>query len=137
PTTLILQTDGKLLVGTSAHLMRLRANGDVDESFADPDVDGWAGAVAVQSDGEVLLGGEFSMVDGLERRRLARLSLPDAAVQSPDVSGNSVRWLRAGTTPDFAAAPVLYASFDDVHYGAIGPMTRITGGWRREGVSMP
>jgi hypothetical protein len=68
---------------------------------------------------------------------LARLSFPDAAVQSLTLSGNSVTWRRSGASPELSLPPVLYASANCFNYSAIGSMTRVAGGWRRDGVSAP
>lgn len=55
-------------------MARLSASGDVDESF-DPGsgADGLVAALAVQPDGKLVIGGEFSSVAGTARPRLARL----------------------------------------------------------------
>src|SRR5947208_2170517 len=51
------------------------APGDVDLSF-DPGsgVNGTVNAVALQPDGKVIIGGEFTTVKGLERFKVARLN---------------------------------------------------------------
>jgi uncharacterized delta-60 repeat protein len=79
-----LQADGKVVVagdfgivnGTNrVRVARLNADGSLDTEF-DP-----AGgpnnrvySVAVQSDGKVLIGGQFSLVNGVSRSRIARLN---------------------------------------------------------------
>ena len=63
-------------VSNWAGIARLRANGDVDPSF-NPGIgvsNGVVRAVAVQTDGSILLGGDFILVDGLLRARIARLA---------------------------------------------------------------
>ena len=80
-----VQADGKILLGgefTSIdgqprnHVARLNANGRV-ESTATFDTgigaDNWVYCVAEQADGKILLGGEFISVNGLPRKKLARL----------------------------------------------------------------
>jgi uncharacterized delta-60 repeat protein len=77
--------DGSVLMAgsfTSVHgaarnrIARLRSNGSLDTSF----LNGLAGpnlavhALAVQPDGRVLIGGEFTSVNGLARNRIARLN---------------------------------------------------------------
>jgi uncharacterized delta-60 repeat protein len=82
-TAIAVQPDGKVLIGglffsttgaTPANLARLNPNGTVDSSFDyDLYVGGNVNALAIQSDGKILLGGGFVAVDGLVRRSVARL----------------------------------------------------------------
>jgi len=82
---LCLQSDGKLLVGgnftvvggvSRTNLARLNSNGSLDSSF----LGGLTGpnnpvnAVAVQTDGKVVIGGYFTSVSGVARSNLARLN---------------------------------------------------------------
>jgi uncharacterized delta-60 repeat protein len=78
-----VQNDGKILIGgefdsvggvARANVARLRADGSVDLSF-DPGAgpDGAVNAIAIQADGQVVIGGAFTQVDGQLRSRLARL----------------------------------------------------------------
>jgi molecular chaperone DnaK len=82
---LAVQPDGKILIGgdfttvggtTRSGLARLHANGDLDTTF-DADVDGVLGpviyAIAVQSDGRIVIGGNFTSVGGQARTNIARL----------------------------------------------------------------
>lgn len=71
-----LQSDGKMLVVgdfTNGNLARLDANGSLDGSFS-PVTANSIQSVAVQSDGNVLIGGGFDIVNGSVRRGIARLS---------------------------------------------------------------
>ncbi|MBU1878290.1 MAG: delta-60 repeat domain-containing protein, partial [Chloroflexi bacterium] len=79
-----LQADGKVLVGGNFTTMntlaynriaRLHADGAVDTSF-DPGTgaDNRVRAVAVQTDGKILIGGSFATVDGVARNCIARLN---------------------------------------------------------------
>jgi uncharacterized delta-60 repeat protein len=81
--SLALQPDGKILVGgsfnsvngTSRHrIARLNSNGALDSSF-DPGAgpDGLVRSIALQPDGNVLIGGEFGTVNGTLRQYVARL----------------------------------------------------------------
>ena len=80
-----VQSDGKVLIGgefttvngtTRGRVARLNSDGSTDHSFAN----GLAGAnsnvlsVAVQSDGKVLIGGDFTNVNGTTRGRIAQLN---------------------------------------------------------------
>lgn len=103
---LAIQPDGKILVGglfsgigTARHpnLERLNADGTPDSAFA-PGT-GPVGAVrsiALQSDGRILIAGEFTLVNNVQRAYLARLN----ADGSVDESFNP------GTSPDAAVHAV-------------------------------
>jgi len=87
---LAVMTNGQVLVGgifdkvngvPRKSIARLNANGSVDESFSVPD--GGVGgsnalervfALAVQPDGQVLIGGDFTIVAGARRQHVARLN---------------------------------------------------------------
>src|SRR6185369_1741156 len=79
-----LQPDGKVLIGVGSYVVngtnrygvaRLNANGSLDSSFnpgtgADVSVH----CIAVQPDGKVIIGGDFTIVNGPNRNRIARLN---------------------------------------------------------------
>jgi uncharacterized delta-60 repeat protein len=86
---IVVQPDGKILAGggqyetvngsvttpASGDLARLNENGSLDGSFS-----GWTGvnakieSIALQGDGKILIGGQFTIVDGASRSRFARLN---------------------------------------------------------------
>jgi len=86
---LALQSDGKVILGgtftnvsgvSRSHVARLHANGSLDAAF-NPAV-GVTGAgllaginaLGIQSDGNIVLGGDFTSVGGMARTNLARLN---------------------------------------------------------------
>jgi uncharacterized delta-60 repeat protein len=80
-----LQSDDKVLIGGTFtygnftnrnNVARLNADGSLDVSFnPGAGVDGnGPGSIAVQSDGKVLIGGNFTAVNGADRNRIARLN---------------------------------------------------------------
>lgn len=88
--TLLPLPDGTVLAGGSfttfnavnrGGLARLAANGSLDAAFpaGGTGTDGAVLALARQPDGRLLLAGEFTRYNGVNRRRLAR-ALPDGAV---------------------------------------------------------
>jgi hypothetical protein len=78
-----LQSDGRLIIGglffafdgTNRHnIARLNPNGSLDSNFnPGPGADGKVNSVALQPDGNVLIGGDFNVVNGVARPRIARL----------------------------------------------------------------
>lgn len=79
-----LDASGRILIGGSfssingtnrAGIARLNANGSLDTSFnPGTGANGTVWAIAVQADGRVLLGGEFTFVNGNSRNGIARLT---------------------------------------------------------------
>jgi uncharacterized delta-60 repeat protein len=81
---MVAQPDGKILIGGDFNnvngtprnrIARMNNTGTLDESF-NPGVgaDGGVHAVALQTDGKVLIGGDFTSVNGTERYGIARLN---------------------------------------------------------------
>ena len=81
---LSIQSDGKILIGgnftevdgdSRENIYRLNTNGSVDSSF---DTSNGANnpvrTVGVQSDGKVVIGGEFTLIDSTPITRTARLN---------------------------------------------------------------
>jgi uncharacterized delta-60 repeat protein len=111
---LSLQPDGKVLIGgpyfyfngANPHgVARLNPDGSVDNGFNgfNPGTgapDNAMAAFALQPDGKVLIGGDFTTVNGLKRERLARLH-PNGSL---DLTFNP------GSTTVFARLPLSYCS---------------------------
>ena len=78
-----LQPDGKVLIGGAfttvngtnrIHIARLNANGSLDSTFnPGTGADGVVRSIALQTDGKVLIGGDFLTVNGVLRPYVARL----------------------------------------------------------------
>jgi uncharacterized delta-60 repeat protein len=82
-TALALQPDGRIVVasstyGLAGYLSRYNADGSTDGNFQAPIMNGGASALALQTDGKILLGGNFTQVNGYglqeQRHYLARLN---------------------------------------------------------------
>ena len=83
--SIVVQADGKILVGgkftsyngiSSNCIARLNSNGTLDTSF-NPGLDGAnnkVSTIAVQSNGKILVGGEFTSFNGVSRNSIARLN---------------------------------------------------------------
>lgn len=88
--TLVLRADGRILIGglfaevnglTRNRLAQLKQDGSLDADFT-PDISGFEDgpflfdsvfSIVPLADGKVLVGGDFSAVDGLPRSGIARL----------------------------------------------------------------
>lgn len=83
-TTIVLQTDGKILVGgnfttyngvSSNRIIRLNANGSIDNSFQiGSGFDNIIYDITVQSDNKILVGGNFMNYNGTPAKRIIRLN---------------------------------------------------------------
>ena len=104
PNALLLQTDGKVLVGgdftlfdgiASSKLIRLNSNGSVDSGFSIGT--GFSGpiyAMALQADGRIVVGGSFTSFNGgLSSKRILRLNTNG----SQDSSFNTGTGFSSGT----------------------------------------
>jgi uncharacterized delta-60 repeat protein len=132
-----VQTDGKILVGgfftslgngtglqtSRSHIGRLNADGTVDLSF-NPGANGNVWALAVQPDGKILVGGEFSLMGGggtgtTPRSRLARLN-PDGSLDTFNPG--------ASKPPNASAIVYTMALQSDGEVVVGGDFTRLGGG---------
>ncbi|MGA2177765.1 MAG: immunoglobulin domain-containing protein [Verrucomicrobiota bacterium] len=96
-----LQPDGKLLIGgaftainnsySRAHLARLFPDGSLDTTFlaVGSSVSSTVYCLAVQTDGDIVIGGDFTYVNGTTRTRVARLN-PDGSVDTGFVPTNAI-----------------------------------------------
>ena len=84
-TTVAVQSDGKILIGgsfitfngpTRNRFARLNGDGTLDTTFpaSGTGANGDVSALALQSDGKIVIGGNFTSVNGTTRNRIARLN---------------------------------------------------------------
>ncbi len=72
-TNIELLPNNKFVIPGGAGLIRLNADGTLDNAFRFPNVSGTVNAISVQSDGSLIIGGNFSAVGSVLRSNLARL----------------------------------------------------------------
>ncbi|MBL9175449.1 MAG: delta-60 repeat domain-containing protein [Verrucomicrobiales bacterium] len=116
-------------------LGRLTPEGTVDAGF-NPGANGGVLSVALQQNGSVLLGGEFQMLGGKPRRYAGRLSNPEAAEESLEMKGRTLRWLRGGSCPEVWRTTFEHSN-DGTSWRRLGAGVRIRGGWELADVSIP
>ncbi|MCX6926939.1 MAG: hypothetical protein NT154_27585 [Verrucomicrobia bacterium] len=90
-TAIVLEPDGQILVGgrfthfngvSRGGITRLNANGAMDASFnPGTGANGAVGAIVLQPDGKIVVGGSFSTFNGVPCARLARLN-PDGSLDA-------------------------------------------------------
>ena len=93
--TLALQTDNKIIVGgtfttfnetPTKNIIRLNSNGDIDNSFQSGNgPNHYVRTTSIQSDGKILIGGDFTEYDSNPINRLARLNLDGSLDEQFDI----------------------------------------------------
>lgn len=91
-----IQSDGKILVGgqftsysgsSSSRIIRLNTNGSIDKSFNIGDgFNGYVRAIEIQSDGKILVGGDFDDYNGTYAQGIIRLN-SDGTIDTTFVYG--------------------------------------------------
>ena len=153
--SLARQADGKVVVGgwfsgmgggtgttVRNNIGRLHHDGSLDTTF-DPGANGAVYALALQADGKVVVGGNFSTLGGggtgtTARSTIGRVTNPDTAAEDLRVgaAGNAVTWYRSGAAPDFRHV-TFESSSDGVAYTALGEAVLGADGWELTGLSLP
>src|ERR1700686_701044 len=101
-TAIVVQPDGKILIGgyfttlspnggapvIRNRIARLNPDGTLDSAF-NPNANDDVYSIAVQADGKILVGGNFSSIGGQMRSRIARLDATTGLADSfdPNVQG--------------------------------------------------
>jgi len=136
---IVPQSDGRLVMAGAAlpgGVAVFNANGTLDVGFS-TSTDITPTGLALQSNGEVVIVGDFSMVDGSPRTRIARLQNDTTTQSLAFPTSSSVRWLRQGTTPETLSVLFEQSINGGATWTSLGFGTRITNGWQRTGLSFP
>jgi hypothetical protein len=121
---------------TRNRVARINPGGSLDSSF-DPGANSTVISLAVQVNGGILVGGNFTMLDGLERNYIGLLSSNTAALQNLNTNscGTTVTWMRSGSSPEVWRV-TFESSIDGIIYTPLGEGVRITGGWELTGLEL-
>lgn len=144
---LALQADGRILLSgafTSVNgeprnrIARLNADGTLDNTFLPGNgANAAVYGLALQADGKILFGGDFSSYNGTARNRIARL-LNDATIDRLTAPDNTrLLWTRRGAAPEVEQVSFDFSSNNGASWTPLGPGTRIPGGWERTGLNLP
>jgi uncharacterized delta-60 repeat protein len=152
--SLALQTDGKVLAAGAftnlsgaprTYIGRLNADGAADPTFdplpstgtyPHPQMVPYVISLGLQADGNIIAAGRFQTFAGQTRTNIGRLVNTEGATQSLQFDGSSIVWLRGGTSPEVWRSR-FDASTNGTDWLSLGPLMRITGGWRVSGLSLP
>jgi len=101
--SVVLQPDGRMLLGgyftqvngtNRNYVARLDVNGNLDDTFnAGAGPNGPVFALALQPDGKVVLGGGFTMINGTNRKSVARLNVNGSLDASFDPGTGPDGWI--------------------------------------------
>ncbi len=73
--SMIVQPDGRILLGETAHgALRLNTNGTLDGSFNEGTSNGTPYDITLQSDGKVIIVGDFTYINGIPHVSIARFN---------------------------------------------------------------
>ncbi|MEO7317870.1 MAG: delta-60 repeat domain-containing protein, partial [Chthoniobacteraceae bacterium] len=138
-----LQPNGAASPTTRNRIARVNANGTLDTGF-DPKANGAVYSVAVQADGKVLLGGQFTTLQPngaaspTPRNNFARLFNVPATqtLSAPDTT--QALWQRGGAAPELFRAIFEWSTDGGANWIPLGPGTRVgtTANWQRAGLSL-
>lgn len=138
-----LQTDGKIWIKGwfysnefgSNGVRRLLQDGSPDQFIDIGSGSGSASALAQGDDGNILLGGSFTSIGGVNRDRLARLPNNIQASQSLAASTPSkIVWLRGGSSPE--VSQVVFEKWNGSDWVLLGSPVRTAGGWELSGLAL-
>jgi uncharacterized delta-60 repeat protein len=132
-SVVVVQPDGKILIGgsftsllpnggtrvTRNHIARLNPDGTLDTAF-NPDANGFVNAIAVQADGKILVGGQFSNIGGETRIALARLKNDTIVLQNLAVTQTTITWTHG------ESVLIVSNSTTQIRGGASPQFTRVT-----------
>ena len=93
-------------------------------------------SIAVQADGKILVGGDFTSIGGQTRSLFARLSNDTAALQNLAVTQTTITWTRGGSSPQFTRV-TFESSTDNVNYTPLGNGTAAGSNWTLTGLNFP
>ncbi|MBE2282608.1 MAG: delta-60 repeat domain-containing protein [Prosthecobacter sp.] len=138
-----LQPNGAPSAVSRKYIARVNAAGTLDAGF-DPNANSAVYGVAVQADGRIFLGGNFTTIQpngaliATARNLFARL-LNDPATQSLSaVNTEQVLWTRGGSAPEISQATIESSLDGGNTWTQLGSATRLgsTANWQMTGLSL-
>jgi uncharacterized delta-60 repeat protein len=146
--SIALQADGRITVGgsfsrfgnrTRTNLARVTDRGEIDGTFTvGTGPSSGVLALALDAQGKLVIGGDYTILGGLTRMRLGRVNTLTAATGALRVraDGTRIDWTRDGAGPEVFGV-TFELSLDGVGWTPLGKGTRRFDGWRLDGLSLP
>jgi uncharacterized delta-60 repeat protein len=141
--SMALQADGKLLItgnftvfdgASHASIVRLTSAGAIDTSFSPPSFGGPINGVALQNNGSIVVGGQFSLGESL---LVARLNNSTATTTLSVTAPTTVTWSRSNACPEVWNTTFELSTDGGNTWNSLGSVSRISGGWQLTGLSLP
>ena len=144
---IVVQADGRILVGgwfstlagqTCSAVGCLNPDGSIDSAFKPTPLSSspyLVYSLAVQANGNVLVGGTFTNLAGQSCVRIGSLNNTHVATDSLAYDGTNIMWLRGGGAPEFWRTTFEYATYGQTNFPQADG-SRISGGWQLAGVSL-
>ena len=146
--SMVLQADGKILAGglfneansiggtNRNYIARLDPTTGLADSFDTTNANNQVQSIAVQADGKILAGGNFTTIGGQTRNYFARLSNDTAALQNLIGTQSTVTWTRGGSSVR-STRVTFESSTDNVAYTPLGNGTAAGSNWTLTGLNLP
>lgn len=146
--SIAVQADGKILAAglfngsnsiggaTRDRIARLDPTTGLADSWDATNANNQVQSIALQADGKILVGGNFTSVGGQARNYFARLSNDTAALQNLEVTQATVSQIRGGASPQFTRM-TFELSTNNIDYTFLGVGAVEPGGWTLTGLNLP
>lgn len=93
-------------------------------------------AALIQPNGDVIVAGDFSSINGVTRSGLARIAPSEGVVSSLSVDSSTIRWQRSGVGPLFLRA-TFEISTNGSSFTPAFEASKVTNGWELSGLTLP
>ena len=146
--SMVVQADGKILAAglfngansiggqTRNRIARLDPTTGLADSW-DPNANNQVQSIAVQADGKILAGGNFTTIGGQTRNYFARLSNDTAALQNLTATQSTVTWTRGGSSVQFTRVTFEQSTDNGATYTFLGNGTAAGSNWTLTGLNLP
>jgi hypothetical protein len=92
--------------------------------------------ITLQSDGKILVGGAFTVVQGMAQSYFVRLDNDTAATRSLAATPSTIVWVVGGSSPQFTRATFELSS-NSVDYSFLGCPSASSAHWTLNGLNLP
>ena len=140
-----VQTDGRMILGgffttlagaTRNRIARVNGDGTLDAIF-NPNANNEVYSTSVQAAGKIVIGGAFTRMSGVSHNCIAQVNNETGTQNLSAPDSTRVEWLRGGVGPEVSQVTFDLSTNGGMTWSALGVGTRIDGGWRLAGLSLP
>lgn len=141
-----IQNDGKIVIGgeftfyngiSRNYIARLNVDGTLDNSFnPGTGLDDVVRTISIQSDGKIIIGGDFSFFNGISRRKIARLNA-DGTLDGTFDPGTGANWIVYDTAIQSDGKIIIAGDFVNYNGTAINRIARLNTNGTLDGTFNP